>query len=90
MQTYTFDFRHLDTMADVYQQCRRDWSLPDTFGDNLDALWDAVTSGMLPLPAEVRLCHLHERADDGTFDDLVALWFDAELALPGELTVMVS
>ena len=42
----SFDFRQINSLNDFYDQFARQFSLPDWFGCNLDALWDMVSAGM--------------------------------------------
>ncbi|WP_372632760.1 barstar family protein [Cohnella sp.] len=42
-----------DRHEDVHEWLKRELELPETYGRNLDALWDCVT-GYLPRPVEIR------------------------------------
>ena len=44
MDTGRLDGRTLYAREDVYREIRRQLALPDFFGDNADALYDALTS----------------------------------------------
>ena len=39
----SFDFRQINSLNDFYDQFAQQFSLPDWFGYNLDALWDMVS-----------------------------------------------
>lgn len=44
MNTVVFDFNIIHTVKKFYSLCKEQLQLPDYFGNNLDALWDCLTS----------------------------------------------
>lgn len=54
MLTAVFDFRKIHQESRFYQQLLKQTHGPDSFGHNLDALWDWLTGGMaLPVVLEL-------------------------------------
>lgn len=43
MKTIYIDFSEIGDEQDFYQQLKQKLSLPENFGDNLDALYDSLT-----------------------------------------------
>jgi ribonuclease inhibitor len=56
-QVITLDFKGIHTYHQFYNQCKKQFDLPEYFGHNLDALWDMLTTE-LPLPVVVQCIHL--------------------------------
>ena len=50
MNVIVIDFKNINSRKDFYLQLRKKCELPEYFGDNLDALWDVLTSGELGFP----------------------------------------
>lgn len=48
------DFSDCKYWSEMYDVIKTELELPDWFGNNLDALWDAVT-GIMYLPAEITI-----------------------------------
>lgn len=48
------DFSGCNYLGEIYEVIKKELELPEWFGANLDALWDAVT-GMMYTPAEIRI-----------------------------------
>lgn len=48
------DFSSCKYLGEIYEVLRQELELPEWFGANLDALWDAVT-GMMYTPAEITI-----------------------------------
>ncbi|HGM9947456.1 TPA: barstar family protein [Providencia rettgeri] len=53
----SFDFRQINSLNDFYDQFAQQFSLPDWFGYNLDALWDMVSAG-IELPVTITFSHM--------------------------------
>ncbi|MGV3345704.1 barstar family protein [Enterobacteriaceae bacterium LUAb1] len=90
MTEYWFDFRRISDIADFYRACRQQWQLPEWFGDNLDALWDVLLSGELPLPVTLHITHLCSQKRAGAFEDLISLLREAEAELNGDLIIKMN
>ncbi|EJD6538309.1 barstar family protein [Providencia rettgeri] len=72
----SFDFRHINTFDDFYHQFAQQFSLPDWFGYNLDALWDMVSAG-IELPVTITFSHMtsEQRIQ---FSDIINVMNDAQ------------
>lgn len=49
---YELDFSECTTLGEIYAVIREVLNLSDEFGENLSAVWDAIT-GMISVPAEI-------------------------------------
>jgi ribonuclease inhibitor len=83
MNNVIFDFSTIESMEDFYSQFADTFELPEYFGNNLDALWDVIVSGEIPLPVTIEFIELPV-ADE--FDDLINLFEQAEEEMDGDLT----
>ena len=72
----SFDFRHINTFDYFYHQFAQQFSLPDWFGYNLDALWDMVSAG-IELPVTITFSHMtsEQRIQ---FSDIIDVMNDAQ------------
>ncbi|WP_369312106.1 barstar family protein [Providencia rettgeri] len=75
-QRVIFDFRQIHTLDDFYHQFAAQFSLPDWFGHNLDALWDMVSAG-IELPVTIIFAHMNaeQRIE---FADVIDVMNDAQ------------
>lgn len=72
------DFSSCKYLGEIYEVLRQELELPEWFGANLDALWDAVT-GMMHTPAEIRILPEVGRSDlKPEVDEIIALFREAE------------
>ncbi|AIJ07660.1 MULTISPECIES: barstar family protein [Edwardsiella] len=83
MQKVQFDFNQIADLAAFYRQFSRAFTLAPRFGNNLDALWDALT-GDIGMPLEITFVNF-DAAKRRRFAALVLLFEDAEEELEGEL-----
>ncbi|MBZ4190101.1 barstar family protein [Niabella beijingensis] len=83
MQEAIFDFDRIGTTADFYQIAVQQLNLPEYFGNNLDALYDALT-GMIGLPLLVRFINL-SMGQLEKFDAIIAVFEEAAAALDEQL-----
>lgn len=83
MRRVIFDFANIHTMQDFYLQFADTFLLPDWFGNNLDALWDALTVG-IRLPVKIVFTHFDSESLD--FASLPRLFEEAQEELDGLLT----
>ncbi|AKJ43281.1 barstar family protein [Pragia fontium] len=83
MRSVTFDFSNIHSMPDFYLQFADIFLLPDWFGNNLDALWDALTVG-IRLPVQIEFTHFDPQSLD--FASLYKLFREAQRELDGLLT----
>lgn len=83
MNKVTFDFHHIADAPAFYREFARSFALDESFGANLDALWDAVTGG-IELPVEIEFVHMNG-AKKRRFDVFILLFEEAEEELNGSL-----
>lgn len=76
MKTVYIDFVTIGDYEDFYEQLKSKLSLPDDFGDNLDALYDSIT-GFVALPLHIEFVNMTVSHLE-TFEDLLTLLEDAE------------
>ncbi len=82
MNKIILDFSNIKCFADFYNQLGQQLSLPNYFGNNLDALWDILTSGYLQMPIEIIFTHFTYQP---VYEPLVALFNEAQQQLKGAL-----
>ena len=72
------DFSSCKYLGEIYEVLRQELELPEWFGANLDALWDAVT-GMMYTPAEIRILPEVGRSElKPEVDEIIELLREAE------------
>lgn len=76
MRKITFDFDRIATLKDFYKTARRELHLPESFGDNLDALWDVLT-GYIDLPVEISFINMSMNQLE-QFDDLLNIFEEVQ------------
>ena len=57
MKTIYIDFSEIGDEQDFYQQLKEKLSLPENFGDNLEALYDSLT-GFVELPLHLEFVNM--------------------------------
>ncbi|MGA9212041.1 barstar family protein [Kaistella sp.] len=76
MNTVYIDFLEIGDMEDFFDQLKEKLKLPETFGDNLDALYDSIT-GFVELPLHIEFVNMSvEQLED--FEDLLTTLEDAD------------
>lgn len=75
MKQVIFDFKTLVDRDAFYQDFALQFQLDDNFGDNLDALWDALVGG-IELPVSIVFKHLPHHSRD--FQPLVEVMQEAQ------------
>lgn len=83
MKEAIFDFDRIGTTEDFYKIAVKQLDLPEYFGNNLDALYDALT-GMIGLPLLVRFINL-SMGQLEKFDAIIAVFEEAAAALDEQL-----
>lgn len=79
--TVYIDFVEIGDYEDFYTQLKEKVSLPEYFGDNLDALEDVIT-GELPMPLHIEFVNMSvEQLED--FEDLLSTLEDVEEQVDG-------
>ncbi len=76
MKTIYIDFLEIGDEEDFYTQLKEKLSLPDHYGDNLDALYDSIT-GDLELPLHIEFVNMTVDQLE-TFEDLLTTLEDAD------------
>ena len=76
MKTIYIDFTDLGDYEDFYAQLKEKLTLPEFFGDNLDALYDFLT-GFAELPLHLEFVNMSVEQLE-TFEDLLVTLEDAE------------
>lgn len=54
LKKYILDFSECNYLGEIHQKIQTVLGLPDWYGQNLDALWDAIT-GIMYLHAEITI-----------------------------------
>ena len=76
MQTIYIDFQDIGDYEEFYDKLREKLSLPEFFGNNLDALYDTIT-GFVALPLHLEFVNMSVDQLE-TFEDLLTTLEDAE------------
>ncbi len=75
------DFSSCKYLGEVHEIIKTELELPDCYGANLDALWDAVT-GLMYVPANIKIIFkpetkAAEKLGD-EIDKIVSIFFEAQ------------
>ncbi len=87
MKKFQLDFSRCTTLGEIYGAIKEELELPQWCGENLDALWDAVT-GMMYTPAQIAVSKKvknHELASD--VQQIISVLYEAEEKY-GQITVI--
>lgn len=84
MNVYTFDFNDIKNQSDFYREFTQTFGLVSEKVSDLDTLWDAVMSDILPLPLEIEFVHLPDKLRR-RYGALILLFDEAEEELEGRL-----
>lgn len=76
MNTVYIDFIEIGDMEDFFDQLKEKLKLPETFGDNLDALYDSIT-GAVELPLHLEFVNMSVEQLEN-FEDLLTTLEDAD------------
>ncbi len=76
MKTVYIDFTDIGDFEDFYAQLKEKMTLPEFFGDNLDALYDSIT-GFAELPLHIEFVNMSVEQLE-TFEDLLVTLEDAD------------
>ena len=83
MNTETFNFERIGSIEDFYKIAKKELSLPEHFGNNLDALWDSL-NGDVELPLQVQFTNLTMNQLE-QFNKLILLFEEAAAELGDNL-----
>ena len=64
MNNIIIDFKNISSRKDFYLQLRKKCEVPEYFGDNLDALWDILTSGELGFPLMISFVNFNKNKNE--------------------------
>jgi len=88
-KNYTLDFSECAYIGEVYAVIKKELELPSWCGENLDALWDALT-GMMYTPAKIKINTATKRAAlQQSVNDIIEVFREAE-AEYGEIEVITE
>lgn len=88
-KNYTLDFSECTYIGEVYAVIKKELELPSWCGENLDALWDALT-GMMYTPVNIIIKTAAKReALQQSINDIVEVFREAETEY-GEIVVTVE
>lgn len=88
-KNYTLDFSDCAYIGEVYTVIKKELELPSWCGENLDALWDALT-GMMYTPAKIKIKTATKQAAlQQSVNDIIEVFREAESEY-GEITVTVE
>lgn len=76
MNTVYIDFIEIGDMEDFFDQLKEKLKLPESFGDNLDALYDSIT-GAVELPLHLEFVNMSVEQLEN-FEDLLTTLEDAD------------
>lgn len=75
------DFSSCKYLGEVHEIIKTELELPDWYGENLDALWDAVT-GLMYVPANIKIIFKTEtKATENLSDEIdkiISVFFEAQ------------
>ena len=88
-KNYTLNFSDCANIGEVYAVIKKELELPSWCGENLDALWDALT-GMMYTPAVITIKTVAKRTElQQSINDIVEIFREAETEY-GEITIVVE
>lgn len=78
LRRFSLDFSECRYLGEIYAQIKSVLELPQWCGENLDALWDAVT-GMMYTPAEIIICPKVKRKElQDDVKEIIAVFQEAQ------------
>lgn len=80
---YFFDFDKYASLEQFYGAFKREFQLPDYFGNNLDAVWDMLT-GYIELPIEIIFMDMRATQVQ-EYASLIKLFEDAAVEAPDDI-----
>lgn len=83
------DFSECSYIGEVYAVIKKELELPEWCGENLDALWDAVT-GMMYTPVNIIIRNTSKKGSlQQSVDDIITVFREAEEEYH-EITVVIK
>ena len=87
IRKFELDFSECSTWGEVYREIKKKLELPDWCGENLDALWDAVT-GMMYTPAQITVSKkVKNNSLEADVQQIISVLYEAEEKY-GQITVI--
>ena len=87
IRKFELDFSECSTWGEVYREIKKKLELPDWCGENLDALWDAVT-GMMYTPAQITVSKkVKNNSLAADVQQIISVLYEAEEKY-GQITVI--
>ena len=87
IRKFELDFSECSTWGEVYREIKKRLELPDWCGENLDALWDAVT-GMMYTPAQITVSKkVKNNSLAADVQQIISVLYEAEEKY-GQITVI--
>lgn len=87
IRRFELDFSECSTWGEVYSEIKKKLELPDWCGENLDALWDAVT-GMMYTPAQITVSkEVKNNSLAADVQQIISVLYEAEEKY-GQITVI--
>lgn len=87
IRKFELDFSQCSTWGEVYREIKKKLELPDWCGENLDALWDAVT-GMMYTPAQITIGKKTKNSNlSADVRQIISVLYEAEEKY-GQITVI--
>ena len=78
LKYYSLDFSHCTTLGEIYAVIQDSLELPEWFGANLDALWDALI-GIMYTPAQITVNKAVKNADlSEDVEEILSVMHEAE------------
>ena len=89
LRRFSLDFSECRYLGEIYAQIKGVLELPQWCGENLDALWDAVT-GMMYTPANITIRNTSKKESlQQSVDDIITVFREAEEEYH-EITVVIK
>ncbi len=87
IRQFELNFSECSTWGEVYHEIKKKLELPDWCGENLDALWDAVT-GMMYTPAQITISKkIKNNSLAADVQQIISVLYEAEEKY-GQITVI--
>lgn len=88
LRKYKLDFSDCRYLDEIYAHIKKELRLPQWCGENLDALWDAVT-GIMYTPAEITIIpHVKRNELQDEVQEIIAVFQEAKQVFD-EISVIV-
>ncbi|MBE6825195.1 MAG: barnase inhibitor [Ruminococcaceae bacterium] len=90
-KSFILDFSKCEYLGEIHKEIKDNLQLPDWYGENLDALWDAIT-GIMHTPANITIIYkpVKESAQvlSQEVDNIIDVFLEAEQEY-GDITLNI-